>query len=87
LKEEKPYMLDLYYIRGILRNRLSYINERLVLEMLEECVHLEASIESLKKHASEVRNWTQWRAEIEEFIKRQRSKEVTEESDEGDSEA
>ncbi len=82
IEAEKPYMPELYYIRGILRNRLHYVNERLALQMLEECVHLGANVESLKKHALEVRNWTQWRTGIEQFIEEQNLKESDENSDE-----
>ncbi len=67
-RDEKPYLQDILYIRGILRNRLSYVNERLALEILEECVRMGANIEELKEHATRVKNWTQWRTELEAFI-------------------
>lgn len=63
-----PEMKEIYYIRGILRNRLSYLNEGLALGLLRKSVKLGASIESLKEFALEVRNWTNWRAGMEEFI-------------------
>ncbi len=65
---KKPYLQDLLYIRGILRNRLSYVNMRLALELLEKAYKAGAEVEQLKEHALSVRNWTQWRGEIESFI-------------------
>jgi HNH endonuclease len=64
--EEKPYLRDLLYIRGILRNRM-YCDDQVALELLE-VVHLEGvSIESLKVVAKSAKNWTQWRAEMEAY--------------------
>ena len=71
-EKDKPYMQRLYYIRGILRNRLSYLNESLALQLLQEAAEANASIESLESHAKSVRNWTQWRNEIEDFISKQK---------------
>ena len=68
--KDKPYLKDLFYVRGILRNRLSYVNEQRALELLERCVELGADIDSLREHAKSVRNWTQWRQGVEFFIAR-----------------
>lgn len=67
-ERDKPYMQRLYYIRGILRNRLHYINEPLALQLLERAVDLDASLDSLENHAKSVENWTQWRQAIEDYI-------------------
>lgn len=75
MEKSKPYMRELFYIRGILRKRLNYVNEWLCLKLLEEAYQCGADIEKLKEHSCKVRNWTQWREEIETFIK------STEESD------
>jgi hypothetical protein len=68
LEKNKPYMRELFYIRGILRKRLNYLNEWMCLKLLEEAYQFGASLEKLKEHACNVRNWTQWRQEIEAFI-------------------
>ncbi len=68
LEKSKPYMRELFYIRGILRKRLNYVNEWKCIKLLEEAYHCGASPEKLKEHACNVRNWTQWRQEIETFI-------------------
>lgn len=63
-----PEMKEIYYIRGILRNRLSYVNEGLALGLLRKSVRLGAPIEALKEFALEVKNWTNWRASMEAYI-------------------
>lgn len=68
-EETNPNIRELLYIRGILRNRLAYLDERYALTLLEQAVDLGAEIERLKQQAREVRNWSQWRDEIEEFIR------------------
>lgn len=71
--KDKPYLPDIYYVRGILRNRLSYVNQQKALELLEASVQLGADLESLKEHATKVRNWTEWRSDLEDFIAQNRS--------------
>jgi HNH endonuclease len=80
-QKDKPYLKDLFYIRGILRNRLRYVNERQALQWLEEAVQLGASVEELKQQATEARNWTEWRAEIQEYISQQLKKDTDEPSE------
>ena len=66
--QDKPYMQRLYYIRGILRNRLSYINEWMTIQLLEK-VHLAGvQIEVLENFAKEVKNWTQFRETLERTL-------------------
>jgi len=65
---ENPSTSRIYYIRGILRNRLSYCNELIALQLLRQAVDANASIDSLEKHAKEVRNWTQWTSDMHEYI-------------------
>jgi hypothetical protein len=67
-EKEKPHLQRLYYIRGILKNRLSYVNEGIAIQLLLKAVEANASIDSLEDHAKSVRNWTQWRQSIESFI-------------------
>lgn len=63
-----PEMKEIYYIRGILRNRLSYLNESMALGLLRKSVRLGAPIEALKEFALEVKNWTTWRASMEAYV-------------------
>lgn len=69
LQEKKnPDIKRLYYIRGILRNRLSYLNEQVALQLLTQAVSLNADIDSLENHAKSVKNWTQWRQALQDYI-------------------
>lgn len=67
-EKEKPYLKDLYYIRGILKNRLGYINLPKAFSLLEDAYNYGADIESLKNLAKETKNWSTFRTSIENFI-------------------
>ncbi len=69
--KENPYEKRLYYIRGILRNRLSYLDEGMALQLLHDAFAANASLESLERHAKLVENWTEWRTAVEDFIYQQ----------------
>lgn len=66
--EGKPYLRELLYIRGIVRNRFSYCNQQLALSMMEEAYLSGVHIESLRRVAVEANNWTDWRNTIDELI-------------------
>jgi cytochrome c553 len=66
-EETKPYLRDLYYIRGILRNRM-YVDERRILDMLEDAVRAGVSVEWLKERACRCRNWSEFRDDVEYVI-------------------
>ncbi len=72
LERERPHTQRLFYIRGILRNRLDYLNESIALELLQEALDANASVESLERYAKSVRSWTEWRNGVEDFIVQQR---------------
>jgi len=71
-----PHLRRLRYIRGILRNRLNYVDERRALRLLEDAFQADVSLDSLEDHAKEVRSWTEWRRGIEEFIESQRPRQL-----------
>ncbi|WP_312800423.1 HNH endonuclease [Pseudomonas sp.] len=54
----------LFYARGILRNRI-HVNETHVMRLMEEAVAAGLDVEELINFAKEVRNWTEFRAEME----------------------
>lgn len=62
--KEKPYIRDLYYIRGILRNR-GYVNERYVMEFLEGAAEAGVPIDELKAIASKSSSWTRFCETVE----------------------
>jgi hypothetical protein len=65
---EKPYLKDLFYIRGILRNRLGYVNDRQARELLDEALSSGVDAEELKNIARSERNWTNWRTAMEVLL-------------------
>lgn len=73
VEEDKPYIRDLFYIRGILKNRLNYCDKSKALLLMERAYLEGASIEGLKDVALSVRNWTEWRSILEDFIYNQQS--------------
>jgi hypothetical protein len=65
IDKEKPYLKDLYYIRAIMRNRFSYINEYQAISLMEQAYRAGVSIDELTKKAKEFSNWYDWEEEIE----------------------
>lgn len=66
-EKEKPYIRDLLYVRGILRNRV-YVNEKIILGLLEEAHLAGLKVEQLKEMAKTCRNWTEFQNELYEHI-------------------
>lgn len=53
------------YARGILRNRLSYLNENMALSLMTEAVYLGVDVEWLVEFSKTVRTWSAFRQELE----------------------
>lgn len=70
-ENESPGIKRLFYIRGILRKRLRYLNEVEALDLLKRALALNASVDSLEAHAKETTNWNVWEAEMKQFINNQ----------------
>lgn len=65
---EKPYLADLYYIRGIVRNRM-YCNDWRSMELLETAYKAGIDIDELKDLALSARNWTDWYTTMQDWIR------------------
>ena len=63
-----PAEKRIYYIRGILRKRLSYCNESQCIQLLHRAVELNLDMEYLEKHSKSVSCWSKWKSDIEQFI-------------------
>ena len=70
LRQENPDLFRPHYIRGILRNRLRYINEGLALELLSRIAELGGDMDAIERHAKLSSNWSEWRYDIEAHIRR-----------------
>jgi hypothetical protein len=58
---------DIFYVRGILRRRLSYVNEGLCVRLLKDAKTLNVNMDSVKGLAKSVRSWTEFRDAIEDY--------------------
>jgi hypothetical protein len=69
VEAKKPHMSDAYYIRGILRKRLSYVNEGMVIADLDYAFHVaNVNPEYIKRVAKDARSWTQFHNELWETV-------------------
>ncbi len=66
--EGKPYLQRMYYIRGILRNRLSYVNEWQSIQLMEKAYLNGLQVELMEELAKEVKNWTEFREALEGWL-------------------
>jgi hypothetical protein len=66
---EKPYLKDIYYIRGILRNRFRYIEQNKAFHYLEDAYKHGAEIEHLKNFAKKVDDWDLFGDVIEDYLR------------------
>lgn len=60
-EKDKPYLKDVFYIRGIIKNRFYYCNERIAKEMLEAAFIQNIDKGLLREIAIDCKNWTEWR--------------------------
>ena len=67
LSKTKPYLPDLYYVRGILRRRV-YVNEGYIMELLEAAVEVGIETEWLKSEARRCRTWTDFCETVQSAI-------------------
>ncbi|MEG6521113.1 HNH endonuclease [Desulfotomaculum sp. 1211_IL3151] len=68
-EQQNPDLGELYYIRGILRNRLHYVDDRKSIQWLKEAYQLGKTIEELKDIALSVNNWTEFREIMEQIVR------------------
>lgn len=66
MDKDNPYLKDIYYIRGILRNRLSYINETECIDLLQQSIEAGAKINDLRLIAKKCRSYSEWKEILEE---------------------
>lgn len=59
---------NVLYVRGILKNRGLYINDRVCTSLIREALEGGATFESMKLCATNARSWTAWRTDVEAFL-------------------
>lgn len=62
---------QLYYIRGICRNRFNYCNDVRCLQILKEALTAGCDVDEMTAIAKEARNWTGWTEEMYDLISKQ----------------
>lgn len=56
----------MFYIRGILRNRV-YVNERMFITIMKEAISKNVSLDQVESLAKSCRNWTSFRESLDHF--------------------
>lgn len=67
-EKEKPWLKDVFYIRGILRNRLSYCDLPKAKDYMEIAISWGAEIPELKRIALNATSWTNWQNRLWEYV-------------------
>jgi len=70
--KDDPDLKDLYYIRGIVRNRCSYFKNQLALDWLKAARSWGVEIDELREIASRCTSWTDFSDKIDEAIEYQK---------------
>lgn len=68
--KDKPYLRQLYYCRGILRNRLSYLNEWQAIQLMENAhVMGQVTLDVIQQYTTETPNWTSFKETMIDWAK------------------
>jgi hypothetical protein len=59
--KDNPDIKQLYYIRGILRNRLSYVKDYVAIDALKKGLANGYSVQELKDYSLSAKSWTSWK--------------------------
>jgi hypothetical protein len=66
--EEFPHLKDLYYCRGILRNRFNYLVDWQALKYLQDLYNAGVSVSEIKEVCLQAKHWTHFKETCEEYI-------------------
>jgi predicted ATP-grasp superfamily ATP-dependent carboligase len=58
-------MEEIYEIKNMLESQFEDFNPVLTIELLKKAAEANVDINSLKKHAKMVKNWPEWKKDIE----------------------
>lgn len=58
----------IYYVRGILNKRLSYVNQRIAVSLVQEAIDAGVDIDWITEMAKDARSWTQFREWLDSAI-------------------
>lgn len=69
LSQGDPHLQRLYYIRGILRNRLNYLSEHQAIEVMRDAISAGIDINDIEAEAKITTSWTAFRNCLENWAK------------------
>lgn len=69
----REYMRDIYYIRAILRNRLSYVNEYKAVSLMKDAYKAGVGVDDMKDIAKHCDTWTEFTERLEEEVEQAKS--------------
>lgn len=67
-EKDKPWLREVFYIRAIIKNRFYYVNPPEAKKLLERAFTAGAKADVLRDIATQERNWTNWTAEMWDYI-------------------
>lgn len=67
-EKEKPYLRDVYYIKGICRNRFSYVDHRHAKALLESAFNVGGDVDEIRSIALNAKGWADWRTKMYDYI-------------------
>ena len=68
-EKDDPSIRDVYYIRGILNNRLKYLNDKGYFTIVKKALDNGVDIKDVKQIALDCINWTDFQEQINELCK------------------
>lgn len=66
--KKNPDLGEMYYVRGILRNRFAYLNDWRAMELMKEARAAGVPMQMMRDEARECFSWSGWRYAIEHAI-------------------
>lgn len=70
VEKEKPWMKDVYKIRGFLKPRFNYFSDSVYFSLMEEAAELEIDFDSVYRIARDARSWTQFIDPIRRYVEK-----------------
>jgi hypothetical protein len=68
IEKENPVLKDLYYIRGIMKNRFPNVVDWQAIQIMEQALKADISITELKEMAKNCYSWTSWKHIINDIL-------------------
>lgn len=68
MSDGKPHLRQVLYIRGILRNRLSYVNHAMAVQIMEDAHNAGVDLDEIQELAKVSGSWTRFRDEVLDLI-------------------